>query len=103
VNRAHEYLKSRGETVADWDGNCGGLADLIAGDNAEMIWVEGPAIEWRYHMVPLIDGLIHDAWCEGDALPIGEWLAKMFGDEWVEVSKNGEVTIYEGPANQFKL
>jgi len=103
VNRAHQYLLVHGETVADWEGNCGALADLIAGPNGEMIWVEGPAIKWRYHMVPFIDGLIHDAWCDGDALPIGEWLARMFRDHWVQVSKNGEVTLYEGPANQFKL
>lgn len=99
MNLATEYLKRHGETVEDWDGCCGSLADKVIGPNDSLIWVEGPSIKWRYHMVPLIDGLIHDAWCEGDALPIPEWLTKMFGGEWVQVSENGD-TFYEGPANK---
>jgi hypothetical protein len=101
MNRATEYLKRHGETVADWEGNCGSLADKIQEHGDDMIWVEGAGIQWRYHMVVLSGGLIHDAWCDGDALPLPEWLAKMFGEEWVEVSKNGNDAFYEGPANKF--
>lgn len=99
-NLAQKFLRDRGETIEDWDGVCGELADAIIGPNDDIIYVEGE-IPWRYHMVPLIGGLIHDAWCEGDALPLTDWLAKMFGDSWVEVSRNGEV-FYEGSANEFR-
>ena len=99
-NLAQKFLRDRGETIEDWDGVCGELADAIIGPNDDIIYVEGE-IPWRYHMVPLIGGLIHDAWCEGDALPLTDWLAKMFGDSWVEVSRNGDL-FFEGHANEFR-
>jgi hypothetical protein len=99
-NLAHEFLRGRGETVGDWDGVCGELANELVGPEDSIIWVGGD-IQWRYHMVPLIGGLIHDAWCEGDALPLAEWLAKMFGDSCVTVAQNGD-DFYEGPADEFK-
>lgn len=100
ANLAAKYLHEHGETVADWDGVCGELADAIIGPDDDIIYVEGE-IGWRYHMVPLIGGLIHDAWCDGDALPLAGWLAKMFGDSWVTVAQNGD-DFYEGPASEFK-
>jgi hypothetical protein len=100
MNLALQYLRRNGQTVADWSGACGELADKI-GTDGDIIHVELPEeFNWRYHMVPLIDGLIHDAWCPGDALPLKEWLAKMWGDAWVTVSKNGD-DIYDGPADEF--
>ena len=99
-NLAAKYLREHGETVEDWDGVCGELADRIIGPDDDIIYVEGE-IGWRFHMVPLIGGLIHDAWCEGDALPLTEWLAKMFGPAWVEISLNGD-TFYEGRASEFQ-
>jgi hypothetical protein len=51
-------------------------------------------------MVPLIAGLIHDAWCEGPALPLAEWLTKMFADATVTVALHGD-DIYAGPADAF--
>jgi len=99
-NLATKYLAAHGETVADWDGACGELANKIIGPEDDILYVEG-AIAWRYHMVPLIRGFVHDAWCEGDALPPRVWLEKMFGNAQVEVSLNGE-TIYAGPADKFQ-
>jgi hypothetical protein len=100
ANLAAKYLRKHGETVEDWDGVCGELADAIIGPDDDIIYVEGE-IGWRFHMVPLVGGLIHDAWCEGDALPLRDWLAKMFGASWVEVSQNGDA-FYEGLANEFQ-
>lgn len=101
-NLATEFLKTHGETTADWDGDCGGLADKLIGPDDSILYVEGDEIRWRYHMVPLIKGLVHDAWCDGPALPVPEWLSKMFGDAQITLALNGD-DIYSGPANQFNL
>lgn len=99
-NRAKEFLRQRGETVADWDGICGELANAVMTEKDNVLWVEGD-IQWRFHMVPLIDGLVHDAWCEREeALPVSEWLRVMFAAAEIELSLNGEV-IYLGPADEF--
>ncbi len=98
-NLAKKYLADHGETVADWDGICGELANAVIGPGDSLLYVEGD-IQWRFHMVPLIGGMVHDAWCEGDALPPRDWLTKMFGDSHVEVSLNGDMS-YEGRACDF--
>lgn len=97
---ARAYLRSHGQTLEDWDGDCGGLADEVIGSNDHIIYVE-PACLWRYHMVPLIAGLIHDAWCDGPPIPIKEWLIRLCGRDEVTVSLDGD-DIYTGPANRFK-
>jgi hypothetical protein len=100
-NVAAKYLREHGETVDDWEGICGELANEISTPEDDIIYVEGD-IPWRYHMVLFRDGLIHDAWCDGDALPPREWLVEMFGsDTHVEVSLNGE-TIFEGECQDFE-
>lgn len=98
-NLARAYLEKAGETIEDWDGICGELADKVMGAGDDVLYVEGE-IGWRYHMVPLIDGFVHDAWCPGDAIPPKAWLAKMFGDSSVEVSLNGD-TVYTGLVSNF--
>jgi len=98
-HKARAFLEARGETTDDWEGTCGELANEIVRPDDDIIYVEGCA-RWRFHMVPLIDGLIHDAWCEGPPLPIAEWLAKMFWGEEIELSLNGE-TIYTGTAHEY--
>ncbi len=100
-NRAAAFLAARNETVADWEGVCGELANEIIGPDDDIIHVEGE-IAWRYHMAALIGGLIHDAWCEGGALPLADWLSKMFGAAEVTVALNGD-DIYTGPADEFSL
>ncbi len=103
VNLARQFLESNGETTGDYDGNCGGLCDLVISADDDIIYVEGwLPNDWTFHMVPLIKGLIHDAWCPGDALPLDEWLKKMFGDRAVEVSFNGD-TFYHGRADKLEI
>lgn len=101
MNLASQYLETHGQTIEDWDGVCGELANEISQDGDDILYVEGE-IPWRYHMVLLRDGLVHDAWCEGDALPITEWLVTMFGStSEVEVSLNGD-TIFNGQCMDFR-
>lgn len=102
MNLARKYLQDNNQSLEDYDGWCGELANHIIGHDDSIIWVEGPAIQWKYHMVAMIDGLVHDAWCDGDALPLQDWLTRMFGDAWVEVSMNGDTVLYEGPANECR-
>lgn len=96
-NLATEYLRQNGQTIDDWDGICGELANEVMGPNDHILHVE-PACLWQYHMVPLIDGLVHDAWCEGPAIPVKEWLIRLCGCDVVTVALNG-MDIYHGPAN----
>lgn len=104
-NRAKAYLRERGQTVADFEGVCGELADVVIGPGDDVLYVEGFgawAWGWRFHQVPLIGGLVHDAWCEGEhARTIPDWLATMFASCEIELSINGD-TIYQGPADAFK-
>lgn len=103
MNLATEYLRSIRETTEDWDGCCGALADtLLSRNGGELVWVEGEiGPHWRYHTAALIDGLIHDAWCPGDALPIEDWLRSMFGDGVVGVTINGDI-VYWGMADKYE-
>lgn len=100
MHRAKEYLRTHGQTVDDWDGVCGELANEVIGPDDGIIYVE-PACLWKYHMVPLIDGLVHDAWCDGPPIPVKEWLIRLCGNDDVTVSLNGD-DIYKGPASRFE-
>lgn len=101
MNVATEYLKANSETVADWDGICGELANVIAREpDDHILYVEGD-IGWQYHMVMLRDGRVHDAWCKGDALPVRQWLGIMFGARaWVELTFDGE-DFWQGHIQDF--
>ncbi len=97
VNLASRYLQDHGQSLEEWDGICGELANVVIGPNDHILHVE-PACLWKYHMVPLIDGLVHDAWCDGPAIPIKEWLIRLCGHDYVTVALDG-VDIYTGPAS----
>ena len=100
VHLAREFLRKRAETVDDWEGVCGELANEVITEKDSIIHVDG-CVRWRYHMVPYIDGLVHDAWCPGPPLPVKEWLRAMFPGECVEVLLNGDV-VYYGMVEDFE-
>lgn len=105
MNLALDYLNRTNQRAEDYDGFCGELADKIISPKDSIVYVEGDLPQgWRYHMVALIEGKIHDAWCL-DVLPIKDWLARMFGAEDVVVSltepESECLDIYAGPANEF--
>lgn len=113
MNLAVQRLTQQGETIADYEGICGEIANAISQDGDDILYVEpagswpliplrGEQTIWRYHMVLLRDGLVHDAWCE-DVLPAREYLVTMFGAETdVEVSLNGD-TVFVGQCQEFQL
>lgn len=101
TNLAAEYLRANNETLTDYYGFCGELANAIMRHGDRCLYVEGD-IPWRYHMVCLRDGLVHDAWCEGDALSPRDWLIKMFGPRaYVVVSLDGE-DVFFGLCKDFR-
>jgi len=74
-NLALQYLEEHDECLDDYDGLCGELVDSmmhwLGEDRVEILYIK-PRTElkplelgdfrWVYHMVPVIDGLVHDAW-----------------------------------------
>jgi hypothetical protein len=102
MNLATQYLQSQGETVENWDGICGELASAIAtrGDD-HIVYVEGD-IGWRYHMVMMRDGVVHDAWCDAGALHLRDWMVEMFGEQaWVELTIDA-VDVFAGHVRDFQ-
>jgi hypothetical protein len=100
VHRARQHLQDNGQTLDDWEGICGELANAVIGPNDHIVHVE-PACLWKYHMVPIIDDLVHDAWCDGPPIPIKEWLIRLCDRDVVTVAIDG-VDIYSGPAGDFE-
>lgn len=111
ANLALYVLGERGETIEDYDGWCGNVAELVLKQyEGQMIYVDGDALfwyGWSYHMVPLIDGKIHDAWFgvweTPEPLSLNEWLVRMFGTEdEINVTVNGD-DVYSGLPQNFVL
>lgn len=107
MNLATEYLRANNETLADYDGICGELANVLqkVTPNSKIVSVSGVGVfdttAWTYHTVVMVDGVVHDAWRK-DALPLKRWLRK-FDCEWpVEISIDGE-EVFEGLCKDFSL
>lgn len=108
-NLAREVLERNGETLEDYDGMCGELADQVfhlVGDDRRCasLYIEGLLLNaaWNYHMVALVDGLVHDAWLPGPPLPPAAWVAATAGGCPVTVSLNGE-DVYTGNGDRFPV
>lgn len=105
MNLAIDYLERHSETVDDWDGICGELANAILMERGDrktdhLIYIEGDIGDW-YHMAPLCEGLVHDAWCPGDGRPLRDWLIEMYGEHaWIELTLDA-VDIFAGHARDF--
>jgi hypothetical protein len=99
-NLAHEWVKGRGLTVeqarSEWDGVCvefaGELADAHGGrlayfDDPPKIW------KWKYHAAAEINGMIHDLWRDGPAIPLGQYEDEMGCDAEYPAEEKEEFTI----------
>jgi len=87
-NLAIRYLKDHGESLGEYDGLCGELVDGIIqwlGEHRVRIMYlkggeEGLGSNgcWSYHMVPVIDGMVHDAWFPNLIIPPKEYVRIAF-------------------------
>jgi hypothetical protein len=105
ANLAREYLKSSNQTLRDFPGLCGELANELqkVTPNSQLVSVSGIGVfdttAWTYHTVVMVDGIIHDAWRKRP-LPLKEWLEK-FDCEWpIEITIDG-VEVFEGLASEY--
>lgn len=100
---AAAYLRAQQETTEDWDGCCGSFADelLREADRGDLLYIEGD-IPWTYHMAALIDGFVHDPWCEAGPVPLFDWLVITSGGGHVDLTINGE-DVYSGSSTRFCL
>lgn len=99
TNHAVNLLRKTKMTLDHYYGLCGELCDEVLHEHPEAkilyiqphpvaglfpgvleVWREGSLVEWSYHMVPVVDGLVHDAWFPEDMLPPDEYVKKIFGD-----------------------
>ena len=66
------YLLQHNESLSEYEGYCGELTDAIihwlGEQRVRIMYIKGdesgfgPDCSWYYHVVPVIDGRVHDAW-----------------------------------------
>ena len=89
MNIAVQILEELGEDLKDYEGFCGELADQVIHRNpgAQILYIE-PCCDscwlphkddaWRYHMVAVVDGIVHDAWFPELLLPPAQYVEQAF-------------------------
>ena len=99
-NLALQLLEEQGESTDDYQGMCGELVDAIihwlGEDRVSIMHVDsydddlvGPTVSWRYHMVAVIDGIVHDAWFPKIILPPVEYAKLAFPKQSLRLSFYG--------------
>lgn len=100
-NLALEVLSKIGASLEEYDGQCGELANEVITQfpDGDILYVEPKKQRflhhrcggsWTYHMVPIVNGYVHDAWLFDDALPIDLYLLTAYGQQGIIVAINGE-------------
>ncbi len=97
-NLAAEYLKEKSETREEYEGFCGELCDGIihwlGEDRVSILYVQPSSSSddliyglelWRFHMVAVVDGLVHDAWFPDIVAPPHEYAAAAFEGQSFEL------------------
>jgi len=89
-NLALEELRILGKELEDYNGHCGELCDdvlhrhhkakilYIAATHEPDLIVSVAGHAWDYHMVPVVDGIVHDAWHPDLLLPPLEYVQAAF-------------------------
>jgi hypothetical protein len=100
-NIAVAYLEKTNQSVNDYCGNCGELVDdimhWIGEDNVRIMYIEGGKwlmcgnLKWDWHMVAVIDGLVHDAWFPNLILSPLDYIKQAFPGAKVDFSFPAEV------------
>lgn len=95
-NLSIRYLQRHGKSIDDYEGCCGEFVDDIihwlGEGNVRIMYLRGgeagigPRGMWSYHMVPVIDGHVHDAWFPDHVLPPEEYVHSVFAGQNAEIS-----------------
>ena len=101
-NMAIQFLEERQECLDDYDGLCGELVDAImhwlGEDKVRILYIKPRHCSidlalgdrrWSYHMIPVIGGLVHDAWQPHLVMSVDEYVLHAFP---------GQIFTYEYPA-----
>lgn len=109
MNLAVQFLEHEDSAIDYYDGCCGDLVDdmmhWLGEDRIQIMYIKpkpGYALVrmvenspqvfvWRYHMVAVIDGKVHDAWAPDMVLP---------PDEYIEAAFPGQCPEYDFPAER---
>lgn len=81
INESLLALEVADETLEDYEGMCGELCDVVMHrvPGAEILYVHLDVHpEWTYHMVPVVNGLVHCAWFPALILPPREYITTAF-------------------------
>lgn len=89
MNIAVQILEELGEGLGDYDGMCGELADAVLHryPDAKILYVKPENMSedlicgeepWSYHMVAVVDGIVHDAWFPELMLPPKQYVKQAF-------------------------
>ena len=98
INLAVEYLRVNRMALDDFEGQCGELVDEIIhwlGESRvkilSMRTPDGQVLggRWGYHVAPLIDGVVHDAWYPDCVLPPDQYVKRAFPDENIDLKVFG--------------
>lgn len=103
-NIAVKVLRSIKMTLDQFDGLCGELADEVLHKypDAQLLYIEGSesiyikstaGYIWTYHMVPVIDGLVHDAWHPELILSVDEYVKRVFPTSELRTSLYAEANL----------
>ena len=94
-NWSIKWIASQGSTVEEYDGLCAyvanGVRSMLGNERVRILSVEsqpywptlfhrydGKLHEWVFHQVPVVDGVIHDAWAPTLRLTPSEYASIAF-------------------------
>lgn len=94
-NLALDELRLLNETLDEYEGLCGELCDrVLARHHGSILYVapigqtlsmtSAGGYEWTYHMVPVVDDLVHDAWHPDNVVSVDQYVRAVFPDARVE-------------------
>jgi hypothetical protein len=74
-------------SLDEWEGDCLELADCVlkatGADCVLYVELRDYPSRWKYHAVPVVAGIVHDAWHPEAMLPPAEYVARVFpGAPW---------------------
>ena len=84
VNVAAQIAYEQGG-LPEWDGCCFELMSEVLCEHpgGDILWVDlKSSHKWMFHFVPVLDGIVHDAWHPYAMLPPGEYVEKVFPGDY---------------------